>query len=100
MEGFNTPAAGSGERTDPLRRVEDDILSRCPGVAVYWDDGVHVGDPEVHKLTVIAGDFPQVFPVEHDVLVERGEPYEAFLNALVAQVNNTLREAPPPPPTS
>ena len=67
---------------------------RSLGVPVYE------ADSEVHKLKVIARDLPLVFPVEHDVLIERGKPYEGFLDAVCAQVSEVLRGEGAPPPTS
>ena len=100
MEGFNTPA-GAGDYADPLARAADDIRRRCGGeIELYWDGENRSADNEVHKLKVIARDLPLVFPVEHDVLVERGKPYEGFLDAVCAQVGEALRGNAAPPPTA
>lgn len=97
MEGFNTPA-GAGDYSDPLARAADDIRGRFDdSVQVYWDDENRSADAELHKLKVIARDLPLVFPVEHDVLVERGKPYEGFVDAVVKQVDEALRASPAPP---
>jgi hypothetical protein len=100
MEGFNTPV-GSGDYSDPLASAADDVRRRCGGaVEVYWDGENRSADYEVHKLKVIARDLPLVFPVEHDVLVERGKPYEGFLDSVVAQVQEVLRGKAAAPPTA
>jgi hypothetical protein len=100
MEGFNTPV-GAGDYSDPLASAAADIRSRCGGaVEIYWDGENRAADHEVHKLKVIASDLPLVFPVEHDVLVERGKPYEGFLDAVCAQVSEVLRGKAASPPTS
>ena len=71
------PAAGSSEVA--LRRASDDLQSRLKGdVELMWDDG-EPATQDVHKLTVIAREVPIVFPVEHDVLVARGAPYDLSL---------------------
>jgi hypothetical protein len=100
MEGFNTPA-GSGDYSDPLANAAEDIRKRCGSeVQVYWDGENRSADYDVHKLKVIARDLPMVFPVEHDVLVERGKPYEGFLDTVAAQVSEALKGEAPTPPTS
>jgi hypothetical protein len=100
MEGFNTPA-GEGNFSDPLANAAEDVRKRCgSAVQVYWDGDNRSADYEIHKLKVIARDLPLVFPVEHDVLVERGQPYEGFLDSVVAQVREVLQGNAPPPPTS
>ena len=100
MEGFNTPA-GSGDYSDPLASAADDIRKRCGSeVEVYWDGENRSADYDVHKLKVIARDLPLVFPVEHDVLVERGKPYEGFLETVVGQVREVLQGKAAPPATS
>jgi hypothetical protein len=99
MEGFNT-SAGDGDFSDPLARAAEDIRRRCGAVQIYWDGENRAADYDVHKLKVIARDLPLVFPVEHDVLVERGKPYEGFLDTVVAQVSDVLRGKGASPPTS
>jgi hypothetical protein len=100
MEGFNTPA-GAGDYSDPLAGAAEDIRKRCGGaVEIYWDGENRSADYEVHKLKVIAGDLPLVFPVEHDVLVERGAPYEGFLDTVCKQVGEALRGERAAPPAS
>jgi hypothetical protein len=100
MEGFSKPV-GAGDHSDPLASAAEDIRRRCGGtIEVYWDGENRSADHEVHKLKVIARDLPLVFPVEHDVLIERGKPYEGFLDAVCAQVSEVLRGEGAPPPTS
>ena len=100
MEGFNTPV-GAGDHSDPLAIAAEDIRKRCGDVIeIYWDGEHRSADPEVHKLKVIARDLPLVFPVEHDVLVERGKPYEGFLDSVCAEVSEALSGGAVPPPTS
>ena len=100
MEGFNTPA-GAGDHSDPLVNAAEDVRRRCgSAVEVYWDGENRSADNEVHKLKVIARDLPLVFPVEHDVLIERGKPYEGFLDSVCAQVSEVLRGKGGAPPTS
>jgi hypothetical protein len=100
MEGFNTPA-GAGDFSDPLAGAAEDIRKRCgAAIEIYWDGENRSVDHEVHKLKVIARDLPLVFPVEHDVLVERGKPYEGFLDTVCKQVGEALRGEQAAPPTS
>ena len=100
MEGFNRPA-GAGDHSDPRARATSDIRARCPGrVEVLWDDNDRIANPEVHKLKIIARDLPMVFPVERDVLIERGEPYRAFVSKVVSDVRDVLGGKAPAPPTS
>jgi hypothetical protein len=100
MEGFNTPV-GAGDYSDPLARAAEDIRERCgSAVEVYWDGENRSAEYEVHKLKIIARNLPLVFPVEHDVLVERGKPYDGFVNTVVTQVNEVLRGTAAPPPAS
>lgn len=100
MEGFNT-SVGAGDYSDPLARAAEDIRKRCgSAVQVYWDGENRSAEYEVHKLKVIARDLPLVFPVEHDVLVERGKPYEGFLDTVCAEVSEVLRGKAAPPPAS
>jgi hypothetical protein len=98
MEGANTPV-GSGDYSDPLENAAADIRGRCGAVEIYWDGENRAANNDVHKLKVIARDLPLVFPVEHDVLVERGKPYEGFLDTVVAQVAEVLRGKAAAPPT-
>lgn len=99
MEGFNKPV-GSGDFSDPLARAAEDIRSKCGAVTVYWDDEHSPASPEVRKLKVMAGDLPLVFPVEHDVLVERGAPYDAFVEAVVASVSKVVQGKAAAPPSA
>jgi hypothetical protein len=90
------PAPGSNETA--LRRASADLQSRLvDDVELMWDDG-EPATRDVHKLTVIARDVPLVFPVEHDVLVARGAPYEQFVKTVAAEVTKMIegkRSAPP-----
>lgn len=90
------PATGPSEAA--LGHASADLHSRLKGdVEILWDDG-EPATREVHKLTVIARDVPLVFPVEHDVLVARGAPYEQFVKNVTAEVTRMLegkRSAPP-----
>jgi|SRR5687767_10743274 len=100
MEGFNT-AVGAGNGSDPLTVAAEDVRKRLGGsVQVYWDGENRSADYEIHKLKVIARDLPLVFPVEHDVLVERGKPYQGFLDTVCAQVQDVLRGTAAAPPTA
>ena len=100
MEGYDRPV-GSGDYSDPLERAARDIRARCAGdIEIYWDGENGAADQDIHKLKVMAGDLPLVFPVEHDVLIERGKPYEGFLDAVTAQVREVLRGKAAPPPSS
>ena len=90
------PAAASNE--GPLRRAAADLQSRISAdIELLWDDG-EPATRDVHKLTVIARDVPLVFPVEHDVLVARGAPYERFMSTVASEVSKMIegrRSAPP-----
>lgn len=81
-----------------LKRASADLQSRLTdAVELLWDDG-EPATRDVHKLTVIARDVPLVFPVEHDVLVARGAPYERFVATVAAEVTRMVegrRSAPP-----
>ena len=83
-----------------LEQAAADIRSALGGaIEVLWDES-GPATAEVHRLTVVASEVPLVFPVEHDVLVERGAPYRSFLDDVVAEVSKQLRGTRPAPPTS
>jgi hypothetical protein len=90
------PASGNSDGA--LNRASADLRSRIAAdVELLWDDG-EPATRDVHKLTVIARDVPLVFPVEHDVLVARGAPYEQFMKTVAAEVAKMMegkRSAPP-----
>jgi hypothetical protein len=90
------PSAASNEGA--LRRASADLQSRISAdIEFMWDDG-EPATRDVHKLTIIARDVPLVFPVEHDVLVARGAPYEQFMKTVAAEVTKMVegrRSAPP-----
>jgi hypothetical protein len=97
MGSANTCA---GSDSDPLARAASDIRKRCGKVEVYWDEEHARAASGTRKLKVMARDLPLVFPVEDQVLAERGKSYEAFLDGVAKEVDKVLRGQSSAPPSA
>jgi len=75
------------------------LLASTPALAQY--QGPAVESCRAYALKELKRDGNQAKDVlfERDVLIERGKPYDAFVEAVVADVDKVFRGTAPAPPT-